>query len=103
MASLLALSCELGLQITRLLDIRDKFNFSATCKLYRAQLWPEIFNIIRFTNDKASATSALIAVEAHGLENDYDHVYFYFWDEEDADATRAEELQHSTSLALKIM
>ncbi|UKZ60940.1 uncharacterized protein TrAtP1_002212 [Trichoderma atroviride] len=116
---------------------------SATCKSFRAQLLPEIFNTIRFTNNDISAASALIAVEAHGqyvkgieftcqcnlddtptapsllpaacrllngsltpnlqtitlkynfgLDNDYDDVYFHFWDEEDVIATRTEELQH---------
>ncbi|KAL7904130.1 hypothetical protein GGI35DRAFT_463988 [Trichoderma velutinum] len=66
MASLLDLPLELHFRITKLLDISDKAHLSATCKLYRTQLLPEVFNTIRFTSDEASAVSALAAIEAHG-------------------------------------
>lgn len=66
MASLLALPCELSFQIIKLLEIGDKIHLSATCKSYRAQLLPEVFNTIRFTSDEASAASALAAIEAYG-------------------------------------
>lgn len=66
MTRLLALPNELSLQIIEHLDISDKIRLGATCKLYRTQLLPEMFKTIRFTNNEASATSALIAIEAHG-------------------------------------
>ncbi|KAL7946165.1 hypothetical protein V8C42DRAFT_322649 [Trichoderma barbatum] len=66
MASLSSLPCELSLQIIQLLGFDDKIHLSATCKSYRAQLLPEIFHTIRFSNDESSATSALAALEAHG-------------------------------------
>ncbi|KAL7922809.1 hypothetical protein ACQKWADRAFT_320488 [Trichoderma austrokoningii] len=64
MASVLSLPCELSLQISRLLNFRDKCNLSATCKIWRARLSPEIFNTIRFTNDGTSPPSTLLI--AHG-------------------------------------
>ncbi|KAL7936657.1 hypothetical protein V8C35DRAFT_296078 [Trichoderma chlorosporum] len=66
MTCLSALPHETLHQIIEFLDTDAKFRLSATCKLYRTILLPEIFNTIRFTNDEASATSALVAVEAHG-------------------------------------
>ncbi|KAL7914502.1 hypothetical protein GGI35DRAFT_434520 [Trichoderma velutinum] len=66
MACLLALPGELSLQIIKLLHIDDKVSLSTTCKSYRAQLLPEIFKTIRFTNNETSATSARTAVETYG-------------------------------------
>jgi hypothetical protein len=66
MASLAALPCELSLHITKFLDLGDKLHLSATCRSYRTQLIPEIFNTIYFNSDEASAASALAAAEAYG-------------------------------------
>ncbi|KAL7946743.1 hypothetical protein V8C42DRAFT_318694 [Trichoderma barbatum] len=66
MARLSALPQELTLQIFRLLEVGDKVRLSATCKQYRAQLAPEIFKIIRLTNDERTARSALGVIEAYG-------------------------------------
>ncbi|KAM6482212.1 hypothetical protein HDV62DRAFT_397630 [Trichoderma sp. SZMC 28011] len=66
MACLLDLPGELFFEIIKLLDISGKINLSSTCKLYRAQLLPEIFKIIRLTNDETSATSARTVVETYG-------------------------------------
>lgn len=66
MASLLALPQELTLQVLQLLQVGDLFSLSATCKHFRAQLVPQLFQTIRLTNDERVAWSALGAVEAHG-------------------------------------
>ncbi|KAM0515085.1 hypothetical protein ACHAPE_006408 [Trichoderma viride] len=64
MASFIALPHELSLHIISFLNFSDKVHLSATCRSYRAQLIPDIFNEISFTNEEAP--SALAAVEAHG-------------------------------------
>ncbi|PNP37910.1 hypothetical protein TGAMA5MH_10009 [Trichoderma gamsii] len=66
MASLIALPLELSLHIISFLDFSDKVHLSATCRSYRTQLIPEIFDRIQFTSDEASAAFALAAVEAYG-------------------------------------
>ncbi|KAL7788524.1 hypothetical protein V8C43DRAFT_287843 [Trichoderma afarasin] len=66
MACLPDLPSELFLEIIKVLDIGGKINLSSTCKLYRAQLLPEIFKTIRLTNDETSATSARTVVETYG-------------------------------------
>ncbi|GFP59248.1 hypothetical protein TASIC1_0012025100 [Trichoderma asperellum] len=66
MASLLALPQELTLQVLQLLQVGDLFRLSATCKHFRAQLVPRLFQTIRLTSDERVARSALGAVEAHG-------------------------------------
>lgn len=66
MANPIALPHELSLHIISFLDFSDKVHLSATCRSYRTQLIPEIFNTVRFTSDEASAASALAAVQAYG-------------------------------------
>ena len=65
MAHLLALPRELCLRIFKNLEFGEKCHFSRTCKRYRTLLLPEILKTIRFTNNEASAESALAAVEAY--------------------------------------
>ncbi|KFY98866.1 hypothetical protein V498_01169 [Pseudogymnoascus sp. VKM F-4517 (FW-2822)] len=66
MASILALPQELLLQVCKQLELSDKVRLSTTCKGYRTQLSPEIFETIHFGNREDLAISALAAVEAHG-------------------------------------
>ncbi|KAL6792594.1 hypothetical protein GGI42DRAFT_335001 [Trichoderma sp. SZMC 28013] len=66
MSRLSALPQELTIEIFRLLEVGDKVRLSATCRQYRAQLAPEIFKTIRFTNNETVAKSALNAIEAYG-------------------------------------
>lgn len=64
--SLSSFPLDLSLLVLRYLDHGDKIRMSSTCKAYRAQLVPDIFRTIRFTNDADIALSALAAVEAYG-------------------------------------
>ncbi|PNP51312.1 hypothetical protein THARTR1_08069 [Trichoderma harzianum] len=66
MPHLSALPQELTIQIFRLLEVSDKVRLSTTCRQYRAQLAPDIFKTIRFTNNEAVARSVLGAIEAYG-------------------------------------
>ncbi|KAK5995080.1 hypothetical protein PT974_03473 [Cladobotryum mycophilum] len=66
MTQLSALPPVVFLQILKHLELGDKVRLSATCKGYRSLLSPDIFTTIHFTNNEASAKSALAAVEAHG-------------------------------------
>ena len=64
--SLSSFPLELSLQVLQHLNHGDKIRISSTCKAYRAQLAPETFHTIRFSNDAEMALSALAAVEAYG-------------------------------------
>ncbi|KAK4060260.1 uncharacterized protein Triagg1_10810 [Trichoderma aggressivum f. europaeum] len=66
MSRLSTLPQELTIQIFRLLEFGDKVRLSATCRRYRAQLAPEIFQTIRLSNNETVARSVLSAVETYG-------------------------------------